>query len=452
MPRPSTVWTSWPSAWTASIVQLLTGVPSNSTVQAPQLVVSQPVWVPVSCEPLAEQVRQQQPRLDVEGARPAVDGDRHPAYRYVVGRAGSVISSKRLVIVRRPWSLVGGDPGQDPGHEGVDDVALVVGTAAVVGPRLGGRGREVGGPARCASASRACPASESAASRASMVRPPTPLSAMPARTTRSPSSSTATAAPAVAKSPTRRSSLRKPPASRALRRRDDRLDRDLVVGQGVLERTGDEVADRDGAAAARALGDDLAAERGDHRGPVALRVGVAQRADQGAAGADDRVGDQGRGGGHRRLPLGEERGALEVGVPAQRADVQGAVGVDPVVGEVGQVVDVDEQLGRGEAELQQRHQALAAGQHLGLAVALVEQRDRLVEAARGLVAEPGRDTLRTPRGRPGVGRTARSGVGWRGSGPTAGRASATGASRWPSGRGAAPGAAATGPARAGRPP
>ena len=70
---PSTVVTSWPSAWTASIVQLLTGVPSNSTVQAPQLVVSQPVWVPVSLQPLAEQVGQQQPRLDVGGAPLAVD-------------------------------------------------------------------------------------------------------------------------------------------------------------------------------------------------------------------------------------------------------------------------------------------------------------------------------------------------------------------------------------------
>ena len=39
---------SCPSAWTASIVQDFTGVPSRSTVQAPQLVVSQPMCVPVS--------------------------------------------------------------------------------------------------------------------------------------------------------------------------------------------------------------------------------------------------------------------------------------------------------------------------------------------------------------------------------------------------------------------
>ena len=43
--------TSCPSAWTASIVQLLIGFPSNSTVHAPQLVVSQPVCVPVSRKP-----------------------------------------------------------------------------------------------------------------------------------------------------------------------------------------------------------------------------------------------------------------------------------------------------------------------------------------------------------------------------------------------------------------
>src|SRR5213075_1318289 len=44
---PSTVFTSRPSACTASTVQDLTGTPSSSTVQAPQCVVSQPMWVPV---------------------------------------------------------------------------------------------------------------------------------------------------------------------------------------------------------------------------------------------------------------------------------------------------------------------------------------------------------------------------------------------------------------------
>src|SRR6202158_488753 len=44
---PSTVVTSRPCAWTANTVQDFTGRPSRSTVQAPQWLVSQPMWVPV---------------------------------------------------------------------------------------------------------------------------------------------------------------------------------------------------------------------------------------------------------------------------------------------------------------------------------------------------------------------------------------------------------------------
>jgi hypothetical protein len=40
--------TALPSAWTARTVHDFTGVPSSSTVHAPQFVVSQPTWVPVS--------------------------------------------------------------------------------------------------------------------------------------------------------------------------------------------------------------------------------------------------------------------------------------------------------------------------------------------------------------------------------------------------------------------
>src|SRR6185437_3923248 len=56
------------------------------------------------------------------------------------------------------------------------------------------------------------PVSAAAASVAPMVEPPTPVSAMPALTTVSPDVSIATAVPTVAKSPTRRSSFRYPPA------------------------------------------------------------------------------------------------------------------------------------------------------------------------------------------------------------------------------------------------
>ena len=52
------------------------------------------------------------------------------------------------------------------------------------------------------------PVRASSAAVASIVDPPTPVSAIPARVTIAPSVSIATATPAVAKSPTRRSSFR----------------------------------------------------------------------------------------------------------------------------------------------------------------------------------------------------------------------------------------------------
>jgi hypothetical protein len=68
------------------------------------------------------------------------------------------------------------------------------------------------------------------------------------------------------------------------------------------------------------------------------------------------------------VPL--SRSELEVGVPAERADAQAAVGVRPVVSQAGHVVDVDDHLRGGEAQLHHRHQALAAGQHLGVVAAV----------------------------------------------------------------------------------
>ena len=47
------------------MVQDLIGLPSSRTVQAPQLVVSQPMWVPVSPSVLADEVDEQQPGLDL---------------------------------------------------------------------------------------------------------------------------------------------------------------------------------------------------------------------------------------------------------------------------------------------------------------------------------------------------------------------------------------------------
>ena len=70
---PSTVSTSCPSAIAASIVQDLTGSPSTSTTHAPQFVVSQPQWVPVSAEVVAQEVDEQRARLRLRRAALPVD-------------------------------------------------------------------------------------------------------------------------------------------------------------------------------------------------------------------------------------------------------------------------------------------------------------------------------------------------------------------------------------------
>ena len=57
---------SAPSAWTPRTVQDFTDSPSSSTVQAPHEDVSQPTFVPVSDEALAQDVDEQVARLDLE--------------------------------------------------------------------------------------------------------------------------------------------------------------------------------------------------------------------------------------------------------------------------------------------------------------------------------------------------------------------------------------------------
>ena len=102
---PSIVLTSAPSAWTASIVQDFALSPLTWTVHAPQLLVSQPMWVPVRPKIVAQQVDEQEPRLDVGLAGLAVDGERDVLMCVIVGllyanaRARSTaVRSDRTVI------------------------------------------------------------------------------------------------------------------------------------------------------------------------------------------------------------------------------------------------------------------------------------------------------------------------------------------------------------------
>ena len=207
---PSIVLTSAPSAWTASIVQDFALSPLTWTVHAPQLLVSQPMWVPGQAEDVAEEVDEQEPRLDVGLAGLAVDGDRD----VLMSR------SSRPPLRERAGALDGGAERPD-GHLG-DHRPLVVDGAADVrgGLALGGRG--VAGAA--IQAPRWVPGRRRAASAlvAANGLGETPVTPMPMRPiVPSSASRTTTATPTVAKSPTRRSSLRsrrrRPSARRGIR-------------------------------------------------------------------------------------------------------------------------------------------------------------------------------------------------------------------------------------------
>ena len=71
-------------------------------------------------------------------------------------------------------------------------------------------------------------------------------------------------------------------------------------------------------------------------------------------------------------------------------DAQVVVGLDDAV-EAGHVAQVDEQCRLGEAELDQRDEAVAARQELRLALAVLEDRQRLVQVPGTDVVELGWD-------------------------------------------------------------
>ena len=73
LPMPSTVVISWACAVTANIRQERIGWPSTSTVHAPQTPCSQPTWVPVRAQVVAQEVGEQPPGRCLRGALDTVD-------------------------------------------------------------------------------------------------------------------------------------------------------------------------------------------------------------------------------------------------------------------------------------------------------------------------------------------------------------------------------------------
>ena len=160
----------------------------------------------------------------------------------------------------------------------------------------------------------------------------------------------------------------------------------LVGRERRRERPAEQLVDRDRPLAARALSDDVGS-RGEHDGaPVALRVRVCERAADGAAVADEWVGDLRGGVAERAIATAEQLGLLAGLVARERADAQRSLVLLDVI-EVGHAVQVDDDVGSREAHLHERDEALAAGEHLGLVPSLDERRDHLLERRRREVLE-----------------------------------------------------------------
>jgi hypothetical protein len=89
-----------------------------------------------------------------------------------------------------------------------------------------------------------------------------------------------------------------------------------------------------------------------------------------------------------RVVLADHRGREHRLVPGEGADAQVITG-DPDVVQFGQIVDVDDAFGLGDPQPHHRDEAVPAGDQPGLAVVLVEQVQRLLDAVRPGVVHGG---------------------------------------------------------------
>ena len=169
--------------------------------------------------------------------------------------------------------------------------------------------------------------------------------------------------------------------------RQPRLDQQFIVAQRRRHDALEEIARRDGALAARALGQNLAVERRQHQRPFGRWIGVRQAAAERAAVADRIMGDVAHHVGEQLAERALADRAVERGMAHTRADHELAVGDGEPIERI-DAVDVDEMSRLGEPERHGRHQALAAGEHASvLRGDFGEQRHRLIDGFRRVITE-----------------------------------------------------------------
>ena len=147
--------------------------------------------------------------------------------------------------------------------------------------------------------------------------------------------------------------------------RDPDLGQQLAAADDGLVGAAVEFADRDGALAVGRSDHRGRTGRGERRGQVLGRVGLAQRPADGTPQAHDGVGDHALGVVEDREVPARYIRVEQVRVTGQGADAQ-LVAVERDEGQLGQAVDVDQQLGLGQPQLHHRDQAVPARHDTGL--------------------------------------------------------------------------------------
>jgi hypothetical protein len=176
------------------------------------------------------------------------------------------------------------------------------------------------------------------------------------------------------------------PAPAGRPRRQPHLDDDLVGGERGGERALEEIGGLDHADAGLARDRDLGvAGHGDPR-HFRRRIGMRDAAPDRAAVADLIVRDMGNRGLEQRMRAIEPPVVLDVAPAHHGAQRHAAVG-NPDAAQVGELAQIDQQRRLGETEGEHRHQALAPGQRLRIAVMRGEKRDCLGQRGRACIVE-----------------------------------------------------------------
>ena len=270
--RPSTVRTSCPPAMAASTVHDLTGSPSSQTTQVPQLLVSQPQWVPV------------RPRWS---RRKCTSSSRPSISRVTSSPLTVIVTCMRQLLLGRCGRPRGAAPAWSARRRGGACTRRCRAWSVTGLQLLGGDARR---PGRRAPRTAALPRSASEIAGMPVVFGPT--AASPTRAS----------AIDVAVHPDRRAGRHDRPvagpaldllvgAGPARPHRDADLDEHLAVADRRLVRPAVELLHRHDPLAGAAADHAARVERGADRREVLGRVGLAQRAAERAAVAHHRVGD-----------------------------------------------------------------------------------------------------------------------------------------------------------------